>query len=188
MRLIKIENILKVTITLLLFLILSPQLITFAQTVDEEPVTQPPPIEPQGPEVIQERQEPPWFYYWPQENLNPYGLSTMGEDKGSDDDSGSTLGRSTKRPSNLEVNAPSSRLQDQEPGEKQDLATQEEVDSNEGYENIIDEITPSANEPRGQIYTYRDEKGVLHVTNNITSIPPQYQQEALGGTEGNKEE
>ena len=79
---------------ILLTLLAFPQVSAHAQeqveTESEEAIEQ-------APVVIE---QPAYeYFYWPEEDLNNFGLSTMGEGK-----SGSTLGTSSGRTSNIEAN------------------------------------------------------------------------------------
>ena len=54
---------------------------------------------PSEPVIVPE--QPYEYYYWPEEDLDNFGLSTLGQGQG-----GSTLGRGLQRKSNIEVNTP----------------------------------------------------------------------------------
>ncbi len=112
------------------------------------------------------------YYYWPEEDLNNFGLSTMGDGK-----SGSTLGQDTKRRSNLEVNAPLKSKKRK--GENADnlAETEDGQESNEPlYTEPLNE--PRAHEPSGKaMYEWQDEDGTIHITNNLGSVPLEYQKD-----------
>jgi len=135
--------------------------------------------------IIQEESQPPWFYYWPQENLNPFGMSSLGENSGGmGSEAGSTLGTSSRRPSNLEVNPPRRNRQTNDviPSDEELLvappvdAAPDETISNQFTGEIDSNLSPS--EGSGKIYQWFDENGVLHVTNELNSVPIQYRDEA----------
>jgi hypothetical protein len=131
---------------------------------------QPPTGGSQQPAIIQGESDAPWYYYWPDENLNPFGMSTLGNDEG-----GSTLGKSTKRPSNLQVNPP---MQEEMPDENN-------IDDVTNTKNISDEDTlspqesisvgsPSTPAKKGPMYKWVDDNGVIQVTNDLGSVPTKY--------------
>ena len=122
----------------------------------------------QQPALNQGESEPPWYYYWPDENLNPFGMSTLGNEGG-----GSTFGKSTERPSNLQVNPPvQEQMQNQE--------NVDEVTNDVPIEDILssEESTsagsPSAPVKKGPMYKWVDDNGVIQVTNDLSSVPTKY--------------
>jgi hypothetical protein len=122
----------------------------------------------QQPAVNQGGSEPPWYYYWPDENLNPFGMSSLGNEGG-----GSTFGKSTERPSNLQVNPPMrEQMQDEVQGD--DLTKNPAIEDTLRSEEPISIGTPSAAVKKGPIYKWVDDKGVIHVTNDLGSVPPKY--------------
>jgi hypothetical protein len=130
--------------------------------------SQPPTGGSQQPAVVQGESEPPWYYYWPDENLNPFGMSTLGNEGG-----GSTFGKSTDRPSNLRVNPPM-REQKQYEVESEDLRNNPPVQGAVSPDESISVGSPSTPAKKGPIYQWVDDKGVKHVTNDIGSVPPEY--------------
>ena len=129
---------------------------------------QPPTGGSQQPVVNQGQSEPPWYYYWPDENLNPYGMSTLGNEGG-----GSTFGKTTDKPSNLQVNPPmQERMQNQE--NVDDVTNNVPLDDTLSSEESISVGTPSAPAKKGPVYKWVDEKGVIHVTNDLGAVPPEY--------------
>jgi hypothetical protein len=119
------------------------------------------------PQVIGE--QPYKYYYWPEVNLNNFGLSTLGNGQG-----GNTMGRSLKRKSNLEVNSPqqpekSSRYAEESPG-MVFSPEGEDIDS----ETVIEEEAPRTPASEKPIYEWVDEQGTLHITNNIGDVPLKY--------------
>jgi hypothetical protein len=129
---------------------------------------QPPTGGSQQPAVNQGQSEPPWYYYWPDENLNSFGMSTLGNEGG-----GSTFGKSTEKPSNLQVNPPTQeQMQNQENvGDETNNVPLEDTLSSE---ESISVVSPSAPAKKGPVYKWVDDKGVLHVTNNLGSVPAEF--------------
>jgi hypothetical protein len=129
---------------------------------------------PGGPAVIEE--QPYEYYYWPEEDLDNFGLSTLGQGQG-----GSTLGRGLQRKSNIEVNSPKEPPQAVEDAEGKSGDGDEDTDlfppEEAGDENVsVDEVSPAS--PReSEFYEWVDEKGIVHITNNIGDVPPEYQKE-----------
>jgi hypothetical protein len=122
----------------------------------------------QQPGVIQGESEPPWYYYWPDENLNPFGMSTLGNEGG-----GSTFGKSTERPSNLQVNPPmQEEMQNQE--NVDDVTNNVPPEDTLSPEESISVGSPSAPAKKGPVYKWVDDKGVIHVTNDLGSVPAEY--------------
>ncbi|HSE84324.1 MAG TPA: hypothetical protein VLB01_07235 [Thermodesulfobacteriota bacterium] len=117
----------------------------------------------------------------PTENINPFGMSTLGSstDSGFRKDT-STLSNNTRRRSNLEVNKPREKKVLEETQEETDL---EETTFDTGMEEPIEEPVepaPSLSSGRsGNLYRWVDKNGVLHVTNDIGSIPAEYRQQVV---------
>lgn len=128
-------------------------------------------------DVSQGQPDFPDYIVAPRDSLNPFGLSTMGGSKGVEyRDSVGTLGTTTKQPSNIEVNKP----KEQVPEEASDKSKQGSEDSFTQAEvvNKPPSVT-SRKQKRENIYTWTDDQGVLHVTNDMGSVPPKYQEQAL---------
>ena len=129
----------------------------------------------QTPDVLQGQPDFPDYIVAPRDSLNPFGLSTMSGSKDVDySDSVGTLGTTTKRPSNIEVNSPKEQI----PEEGAD-------ESNQGSEDsfiqadIVNQPLLSTSRKRESIYRWTDEEGVLHVTNDLGTVPPKYQEQAV---------
>ncbi len=144
----------------------------------EEGITNP--EEGAGAPVVIE-QQPYEYYYWPEENLDNFGLSTLGRGQG-----GSTLGRDLRRKSNLEVNSPK-----EPPGEEGD-ADDESEDTESGTmlyppeeaaddSGAINNEAPEPSPKESEFYEWVDEKGNVHITNNIGDVPLEYQKEIYDG-------
>ena len=178
------KSALSVYLILLLFL---PDYPVFAQNGDgdsagtSEEATQTTPsgqtADPNNPPV-DIRQQPYEYYYWPEENLDNFGLSTLGSGEG-----GSTLGRTLKRKSNIEVNSPKEPEKDAqgtdggpEGGDNGTaLFPPEEGDIDSG--TVVEEEAPQSSPSESPIYEWVDDKGNIHITNNIGDVPLKYQQE-----------
>jgi hypothetical protein len=129
---------------------------------------QPPTGGSQQPAVIQGESDAPWYYYWPDENLNPFGMSTLGTEGG-----GSTFGKSTERPSNLQVNPAMQDLQNQENFDNVTNKVPLE-DTLSPQESISISAPSSTGAKKGPIYKWVDENGVIQVTNDLGSVPTKY--------------
>ena len=127
------------------------------------------------PVVIPE--QPYEYYYWPEEDLDNFGLSTLGQGQG-----GSTLGRGLQRKSNIEVNSPKGPPQAVEDAEGKsgdedgdtDLFPPEET-GDDG--TAVNEAPPAGPKKESEFYEWVDEKGNVHITNNIGDVPLEYQKE-----------
>lgn len=139
------------------------------------PNAEPPSGGSQTPDVVQGEPDFPEYIVAPRDSLNPFGLSSM---SGSTDvdyrDSVGTLGTTTKRPSNLEVNRPKEQI----PEEDADKSTQGSEDSFTEAD-IVNRPPPATSGKHENIYRWTDEEGVLHVTNDLGTVPPKYQEQAV---------
>jgi len=143
----------------------------------------------------------PSYIVTPSEDLNPYDLSTMQKSTGIDYRQGAgTLGTSVDRQSNIEVNAAlekkkQERLKAAEDAKAKEAAAAVEPEAAEAQpqeispadapqlgESAKDLETPGV---RSGLFTWTDDKGVLHATNDIGQIPIKYQVEALENSSKN---
>jgi hypothetical protein len=148
---------------------------TSGETGMTSPNAQPPSGGSESPDVLQGQPDFPDYIVAPRESLNSFGLSTMSGSTNVDyRDSVSTLGTATKRPSNLEINRPKKQV----PEAEADKSNQGAQDSF-SQADIVNQPPPSTSRRHENIYRYTDEKGVLHVTNDLGSVPPRYQEQAL---------
>ncbi|HLE26274.1 MAG TPA: DUF4124 domain-containing protein [Thermodesulfobacteriota bacterium] len=142
--------------------------------------------QPQAPNVIQDQPNYPYIdnsgRVYPYEDLNPFGLSTLGPGDDEYNTEGSTLGTDIKRKSNLEVNQPRERKQPEATNEGETVSGGEEtaVEGGEEAVEVIPEessevLTPSPLGKTSGFYKWVDKDGVLHVTDNPGSIPQEYQ-------------
>lgn len=122
----------------------------------------------QQPALNQGESEPPWYYYWPDENLNPYGMSTLGNEGG-----GSTFGKTTDKPSNLQVNPPM-REQMQNQKNADDVTNNVPLEDTLSTERPTSVGSPSAPARKGPMYKWVDDNGVIQVTNDLSSVPSKY--------------
>ncbi len=126
------------------------------------------------PAVIE--QQPYEYYYWPEEDLDNFGLSTLGQGQG-----GSTLGRGLQRKSNIEVNSPKEPPQAEEDEEGKSGDESGDTDlfppDETGDEGAAVNESPPAAPKESEFYEWVDEKGNVHITNNIGDVPPEYQKE-----------
>lgn len=138
----------------------------------------------------------PSYIVVPSEDLNPYDLSTMQKSTETNYRDGTgTLGTSVQRQSNIEVNEAlqkkkQERMKAAEEAKAKNLQAPEDTES-EGAPS--EDETTSAGPPelgdsasdldtpgvRGGLFTWTDEEGVLHATNDIGQVPIKYQVEAL---------
>ena len=132
----------------------------------------------------------PQYIVTPRDDLNPYDLSTMQKstETGYRDGTG-TLGTTPERSSNIEINeALSKSRQERLKASQKQAAEEEAAEQAAGLE-----VTPSAPDQatgpqsddlstpgvRGSLFTWTDENGVLHATNDLGQVPIEYQIEAL---------
>lgn len=142
------------------------------------PNAQPPSGGSQTPDAVQGQADVPGYDVYPGVDLNPFGLSTMSGSKDVDYREGAgSLGATTKRPSNIEVNSPPKK---EIPEEGADGSNQASEDSFT-QADIVNQPPTSASRRHKQesIYRWTDEEGVLHVTNDLGTVPPEYQEQAL---------
>jgi len=146
----------------------------------------------------------PQYIVTPRDDLNPYDLSTMQKTEGIEYRKGEgTLGTTTQPSSNIEVNEALQKSREER--QKAALKKAEEeaaVPEESGAESA--EAGPSGpaapNEMvgpegedlsvpgvRGSLFTWTDENGVLHATNDLGQVPIKYQVEALENSKGNSD-
>jgi hypothetical protein len=130
----------------------------------------------QTPDVLQGQPDFPDYIVAPRDNLNPFGLSTMSGSKDVDyRDSAGTLGTTTKRPSNIEVNSPKEQI----PEEGADESNQGSEDSFIEADIVNQPPSTSRKLKQESIYRWTDEEGILHITNDLGTVPPKYQEQAV---------
>ncbi|MCL4246118.1 MAG: DUF4124 domain-containing protein [Candidatus Dadabacteria bacterium] len=155
------------TLLSVLFLALPPSFESAAQEAGGEgggeETPQAAPESAGAPIVIEE--EPYEYYYWPDENINNFGLSSMGE--------GTTMGKTPRRKSNLEAN-PAKPVPTPVPEDEEEIPADEAIDSGTAPEPGADRQTGASG---AAFYKWVDDKGRLHITNNIGEVPLEYQQQ-----------
>ncbi len=136
----------------------------------------------------------PSYIVTPSEDLNPFDLSTMQNSTQTGNRNGvGTLGTSVERSSNIEVNQAlqkqrqermkadeEARASNAQPPDETEGAPSAEETAPSGPPQLGDSAgdleTPGV---RGGLFTWTDEQGVLHATNDIGQVPIKYQVEAL---------
>lgn len=142
----------------------------------------------------------PEYIVTPREDLNPYDLSTMEKSEDMDYREGAgTLGTTDKRSSNVEINeALKQRKKEREKAKQKEEEQKQKKggpEANVGQPDDgggVEVSGPSAagdlSSPgvRAGLFTWTDENGVLHVTNDLGQVPMEYQVEALEGSKSLK--
>ncbi len=148
---------------LLLALLILP--LSFTVSYAQSSPSQPPP-------------EFPDYIVRPSEDLNPYGLSSLGTttEEGAINDAAGSLGSKTSnRPSNLEVNKSiqDKKLKEQEQAKAQGVdQKQPKIIQEEAIE--YNDVSSSKSKNRSGMIKWVDENGVQHISNNVGSVPSQY--------------
>jgi uncharacterized protein DUF4124 len=173
--------------------------VVIAQTMNgETEVTSPASQTPsQGTDVLQSAPNTPVIdnsgIVYPRENLNPFGLSTIGgsTDPGERKGEG-TLGVNIKQKSNVEVNKPKETKEaTREEGKSGGEATATAAGGGETPQVTSEEpaeaLSPSLSKSSG-LYRWKDKNGVVHATNNLGSVPSEYQNQVKESEKGKGEE
>lgn len=140
----------------------------------------------------------PQYIVTPRDDLNPYDLSTMQKTTGIDYRKGEgTLGTTTQPGSNIEVNealrksreerekAARKKAEEEAAAEKESVAEGAEAGPAAPSEMVGPEGDDlSVPGVRGSLFTWTDENGVLHATNDLGQVPIEYQIEALENSKG----
>ncbi|GIW46999.1 MAG: hypothetical protein KatS3mg078_0876 [Deltaproteobacteria bacterium] len=144
---------------------------SFSQTVNTEVQT----VSPQGQQQGEQFINPPYF---PQKDLDVFEMSTLGNSGLKQRKTESTLTSPTKRKSNLEVNKPREKK-----GSEKDFMEIEvgSIGESRGEEvgESSEEVTYSSLSGGGKLYRWVDDKGILHVTNDLGSVPAKYRDKIL---------
>lgn len=158
----------KICLTAIILTFLLTATVGFTQTTESGESESQEALE-QAPKVIE---QPAYeYYYWPEEDLNNFDLSTMGSGK-----SGSTLGDKSKRTSNVEANEylKSRKEERQEKTDSKEDTESAKKSSEPLYVEPVEK--PLTNSPSGKpIYEWKDENGTLHMTNDLGKVPTEYQ-------------
>ena len=158
--------------TLLAVFFLIPAFATFEGRAQEDEggaageEAQPAPDGGGGPVVIEE--EPYEYYYWPNENLDNFGLSSMGE--------GTTMGKTPQRKSNLEVNPAKPRPTPAPEEDEEETPPDESIDAAGGASTGAGAGRQTGGSGAA-FYRWVDDKGDIHYTNNLGEVPLEYQQQ-----------
>lgn len=168
---------------LTVLMMLTASAVSYAQSEETESgaAEETAPAAEQGGPVINVEQKPYEYYYWPDEDLDSFGLSTMGEDSG-----GSTLGKTPRRKSNIEANPPKPAATP-EPEEEPEAPSDEAVDTGAEESPAGMETGSETGASGAAFYKWVDEKGNLHITNNIGDVPLEYQQKIYQQKTGSEE-
>lgn len=121
----------------------------------------------------------PEYIVRPKEDLNPFGKSSIGESTtGSEYREGAgTLGTTQQRPSNLDINKQLKEKGKKKAGESVESAEPSETEVEIDYDTAYPtgRTTDVKKQPsKTGIYRWTDDEGVIHVTNDLGSIPPKY--------------
>lgn len=146
----------------------------------------------------------PQYIVTPRDDLNPYDLSTMQKTEGIDYRKGEgTLGTTTQPSSNVEVNqalqkskeerqkAALKKAEEKAAAEKESAAEGAEAGTS-GPAAPNEMVGPDGGDlsvpgVRGSLFTWTDENGVLHATNDLGQVPIKYQVEALENSKSNSD-
>ena len=140
----------------------------------------------EAPAAVESGPNFPEYIVTPREDVNPYSLSTMSKstETGFREGAG-TLGTTERRQSNLEINA----SLDAKRQERQKAAQAEEEKDSNNVDEPIGTIPKSSGSRGGNktfspgvkrgLFTWTDDDGVLHATNNLGLVPIKYQVQAL---------
>jgi len=141
----------------------------------------------------------PSYIVTPSEDLNPYDLSTMEKSTETDYRQGAgTLGTSVERQSNIEVNEALEKKKQERLKAAEEAKAKEASESEAGEALPQEEMSPAEPPQLGEsekdletpgvrsgLFTWTDEQGVLHATNDIGQVPIKYQVEALQNSSEN---
>jgi hypothetical protein len=143
----------------------------FSQTVNTQVQT----VSPQGQQQREQFINPPYF---PQKDLDVFEMSTLGNSGLKQRKTESTLTGPTKRKSNLEVNKPREKKESDEAFTETEVSSIGESRGEEVGESS-EEVTYSSLSGGSKLYRWVDDKGILHVTNELGSIPAKYRDKIL---------
>lgn len=142
------------------------------------------------PEIIDTPPDFPEYIVTPREDLNPYDYSTMEKTTGTDYREGAgTLGTTEERRSNIDVNEALKKKKaerekakeksEKKPDAESDKPESEELSAAPRPEGVSTGDKALAPGVRAGLFTWTDEEGVLHVTNDLGKVPIEYQIQAL---------
>jgi len=125
---------------------------------------------------------------YPRQDLDNFGLSSLGESTGLGEGlKGSTLGKDATRKSNLEVNKPRQKKESEQDAEES--AEESDTGSSE-FESVSESTQVGYTSPgkREGLFTWKDQNGVVHVTNDLGSVPVKYQAQIIEESQKAKSE
>lgn len=138
----------------------------------------------------------PQYIVTPRDDLDPYDLSTMQKSTESGYREGTgTLGTTPEQSSNIQINEALNKSRQERLKASQKQAAEEEAEEEAGTAAEASVQAPgqaagpqsagpqgddlSTPGVRGSLFTWTDENGVLHATNDLGQVPIEYQIEAL---------
>ena len=115
----------------------------------------------------------PEYIVRPSEDLNPYGLSSLGESTEQDyRDGAGTLGtKTTGRPSNRDVNKKAEEKRAENRANTQNQAVDQIVVEDDA---AVQNFSSAPKSGSSSMIRWVDDQGVTHITNNIGAVPPEY--------------
>jgi len=121
----------------------------------------------------------PDYIVRPSEDLNPYGLSSLGTttEEGAINDAAGSLGSKTSnRPSNRDVNKLIKDKKQQKAEQENAKKVKQQSSTTVVEEEVIEYKDVSTSRPKNikGMIKWVDNEGIVHITNNIGSVPPQY--------------
>ena len=114
-------------------------------------------------QVATQPEQPPWFFYWPTEDPDNFQYSGLGT-------SSLSGANSFERRSNVDIN----RRSESEVGDSADTAAIEPSTSIDVDTEVSGNDVDSRPASSAGMIKWVDDEGVVHVTNNIGSIPEKY--------------
>ncbi len=181
------------TITLMtLISLLTPEIVTAQTTGGTEATGQGGESTSQGNPPTQAQPNTPVIdntgIVYPREDLDNFGLSSLGKTTGLGEGlKGSTLGKDANRKSNLEVNKPRQKKESEQNAEE----SVGESDTGSSEIESVSESTPIGYTSPGKregLFTWKDQNGVVHVTNDLGSVPVKYQAQIIEESQKAKSE
>ena len=119
----------------------------------------------------------PEYIVKPSEDLNPYGLSSLDNTTGNDyrEGQGSLGTKTSVRPSNVEVNKKMDAKNEEKAKENDKKSEQAEIKDIAPQQNTQPaKSISSSGKGAGKMIKWVDSQGVVHITNNIGSVPAEY--------------
>jgi len=148
---------------------------------------QPAPVQAPAAQTQPQSQQPsdyPDYIVKPKEDLNPYGMSSLGESTtDTSRDAAGTLGTGASRPSNMELNKEiqGKRKEQLKEGTKEE-GNGTEIDYETAYPTKENYTDVRSTPVKTKIYRWTDDEGVTHVTNDLGSVPGKYMDQVTGNT------